>query len=254
MFLKRAWYLVGNKLVRNKYSACSLCTSLAISGVLRCCSYLSTNVKSLFQTFMAQFNINDGSSGRVGNVITYQMYGKSYMRSLPGQYKDKKSEKQLVQRQKMQLVNAFLGPYKDVLRITFQKEAVGRSAFMAAKSYNLLNAIGGVYPEQYLDYTNARVSRGSVPLPAEASVERTEDGVLFKWNDNGLGYGSDTLLVIAGLHSQYATRYKQTGGERRDGSYLWKVKLSEVEQYDFWLVFRDYKERDFSNSMWLGLK
>ncbi|WP_439185261.1 DUF6266 family protein [Carboxylicivirga taeanensis] len=198
-------------------------------------------------------NINEGSSGRIGNVVTYQMYGKSYMRSLPGQYKDKKSERQLAQRQKMQLVNEFLAPYKDVLRITFQKEAIGRSAYMAAKSYNMLHAVGGEYPEQHIDYAKALVSAGAVSLSAEASVVRTEEGLLFRWTNDGQGSPFDTLFVIANVRGQYNTAYKQTEAERKDESYRWKWELSEREKYDIWLVFRDYKERSFSNSLWLGL-
>lgn len=203
---------------------------------------------------MARYNnINEGSSGRVGNVVTYQMYGKSYMRSLPGQYRDKKSLKQLAQRQKMQLVNDFLGPLKNVLRITFKSQAVGRSAYSAAKSYNLLNGIGGAYPEQYIDFTKALVSTGSVPLPKEAGVARTTEGLLFQWENNETKSPFDTLFVIANARDQFNTIYKQSETERSDGSYLWKLDMDTNIQYDVWLVFRDYKERGFSNSMWLGL-
>ncbi|TRX72012.1 DUF6266 family protein [Carboxylicivirga sp. M1479] len=202
---------------------------------------------------MARYNSNDGSSGRIGNVVNYQMYGNSYARSLPGSYRDKKSEKQLAQRQKMELVNGFLGPYKDVVRITFQKEAVGRSAYMAAKSYNMLNAVGGEYPEQHIDYTKALVSMGNVSLPSEACVERTEEGLLFQWKDDGRESPFDTLFLIANERGQYNTEYKQTEAERRDESYLWKFDYCGTEQYDICLVFRDYKERGFSNSLWLGL-
>ncbi len=203
---------------------------------------------------MARFkNINDGLSGKVGNVVIYQMYGKSYMRSMPGKYNDKKSEAQLAQRQKMQLINAFLGPFKDVLRITFKNEAVGRSPYMAAKSFNMLNAIAGEYPEQYIDYSKALVSMGSVSLPPEANIERTNDGLLFSWKNNGESKSSDTLFVVANIRGQNATYYKQTEAQRRDESYLWKLDCAVSEKYDIWLVFRDYKERDFSNSMWLGV-
>ncbi|WP_430815364.1 DUF6266 family protein [Carboxylicivirga sp. RSCT41] len=202
---------------------------------------------------MARFkSINDGTSGKVGNVITYQMYGKSYMRSLPGQYTDKKSERQLAQRQKMQLVNNFLGPYKDVLRLTFKNEAVGRSAFLAAKSYNILHAIRGEYPDQYIDYNQALVSTGTVFFPQEARAERIDEGLHFYWKNEGLNSPHDSLLVIAGLRGQHAVMYKQTEAQRLEESYVWKLDLQRHETYDVWMVFRDYRERGFSNSVWLG--
>ena len=202
---------------------------------------------------MARYNTNDGSSGKVGNVVTYQMYGKSYMRSLPAQYRDKKSDKQLAQRQKMKLVSDFLGPYKEVLRMTFKNEAIGRSAFMAAKSYNMLNAIVGDYPDQYIDYKKVLVSMGSVLLPEEATITLVNEGLLFDWKNGGQGHPSDTLFVIANQRGQYLTDFKLTGVERREESYLWKLDWAGNGKYDVWLVFRDYKERGFSNSWWMGL-
>ena len=203
---------------------------------------------------MARYNkTNDGSSGRVGNIVTYQMYGKSYMRSLPGQYKDRKSEAQLAQRQKMKLINDFLSPYSDVIRMTFKNEAIGRSAFMAAKSYNMLNAVIGEYPDQTIDCSKALVSKGSVPLPKQASAERHESDLLFKWTVDDQQSAFDTLMLIANQRGQYSTLFKQSGAERQDGSFVWKADLSPQEKYDIWLVFRDDKERGFSNSLWLGL-
>ncbi|WP_282038288.1 DUF6266 family protein [Saccharicrinis aurantiacus] len=202
---------------------------------------------------MARYKTSrEGASGKLGNVVTYQMYGKSYVRSLPGSYKDAKSEKQLAQRQKMQLVNGFLSPFKEILRLTFKEEALGRSAYMAAKSYNMRNAIVGEYPEQKIDYTLALVSKGIVPLPAEASITRTADGLLFKWSDEVTGNGSDTLLLIANQRGQYATISKMTGIERKEKSYLWKESTLNNSNTDIWIVFRDYKERGFSDSLWLG--
>ncbi|MCU4176534.1 DUF6266 family protein [Carboxylicivirga sp. N1Y90] len=201
---------------------------------------------------MARYNINDGSSGKIGSVVTYQMYGKSYVRSLPSQYKDKKSVKQLAQRQKMSLVNEFLSPYKDVLKICFQQVASGCSAYAAAKSYNLLNSIYGEFPNQYIDFTKALVSMGSVPLPTNTSIERTHEGLLLQWSKEDSGSALDTLFMIANVRGQYIIEYKQTEARRRDCSYLWKIDSFGNEKYDIWLVFRDYKERGFSNSKYLG--
>jgi len=134
---------------------------------------------------MARYTkMQEGSSGKIGSIVTYQMYGKSYMGSLPSHYKDQKSEKQLVQRQKMQLINKFLSPIKDILRFTFRKEALGRSAYMAAKSYNIRLAISGEYPEQHIDYTKALVSKGDVLLPTDAQAKQTDKGLLFEWKYN----------------------------------------------------------------------
>ncbi|TAJ00329.1 hypothetical protein DMA11_24855, partial [Marinilabiliaceae bacterium JC017] len=67
--------------------------------------------------------ILDAESGSLGPVVVYSMYGRSYVRSKPSQYRDKKSPAQLAQRQKFQLILNFLRPFKDLIRITFAREA-----------------------------------------------------------------------------------------------------------------------------------
>lgn len=123
---------------------------------------------------------------------------------------------------------------------------------MAAKSYNLLHAIGGVYPEQYIDYQKALVSMGAIPLPSEVRCSRTKEGILFQWENEAKNNAFDTLVVIANMRGQYFTEFKLTGVERSEGSFLWKIHLSPKETYDLWVVFRDQYEKDFSNSLWLG--
>ncbi len=193
-----------------------------------------------------------GASGRIGNVIAYEMYGKSYMRSLPGQFHDRKSVRQLAQRQRMQLVNAFLGPYKDVLRMTFQHQANGRSAFHVAKSYNLLHAIEGAYPKQYVNYSKALVSMGKVPLPSNAEISQEPGGIRITWHNDLQASPFDTLMVIANRRGEYNTAFKHTAVARQAGSYFWNIDLVGGKTYDLWMVFRDYRERDFSNSFYLG--
>ncbi len=193
-----------------------------------------------------------GASGRIGNVIAYEMYGKCYMRSLPGQFHDRKSVRQLAQRQRMQLVNAFLGPYKDVLRMTFQHQANGRSAFQAAKSYNLLHAIEGSYPEQYVNHSKALLSMGKVPLPSNAEIRQEPGGIRITWHNDLQASPFDTLMVIANRRGEYNTNYKHTAMARQVGSYFWNMDFVGGATYDVWMVFRDYRERDFSNSFYLG--
>ncbi len=193
-----------------------------------------------------------GASGRIGNVIAYEMYGKCYMRSLPGQFHDRKSVQQLAQRQRMQLINIFLGPYKDVLRMTFQHQANGRSAFQAAKSYNLLYAIEGTYPEQSVNHSKALVSMGKVPLPSNAEMHQEPGGILITWNNDLQASPFDTLMVIANRRGAYNTEFKHTAVARQTGTYFWNMDLVGGQTYDVWMVFRDYRERDFSNSFYLG--
>jgi len=203
---------------------------------------------------MAKFNnINEGSSGKIGSVVTYQMYGKSYMRSLPGSYRDAKSDKQLAQRQKMNLVLDFLRPFKDLIRLTFKEEAVGCSAFQSAQSFNLKSGIKGAYPEQEIDFESALLSKGSVSVPQQVRVLEMQDGLLFEWDRQGDENKNDTLVVMARWRGTFNVACKMTGVKRGDRTYNWKVDGLDSRPLDVWIAFRDCKERGFSNSKYVGV-
>ncbi|WP_075602271.1 hypothetical protein [Saccharicrinis aurantiacus] len=53
-------------------------------------------------------NILDAALGKVGNVLLYERNGLACMRSMISYYRDKKSDKQLRQRQKMSLIMVLL--------------------------------------------------------------------------------------------------------------------------------------------------
>ncbi len=124
------------------------------------------------------------ANGSVVEVIVYNMYGKSYMRSKPSQYKDRKSAAQLEQRMKMTVVNNFLKPFTKLFPVTFAASAVGKTAYHAAKSYNLTNGVCGGFPNLEVDYGNALLSKGNVDLPRQVRATLQAEGILLEWDFN----------------------------------------------------------------------
>lgn len=199
-------------------------------------------------------NILDAASGKIGPVVVYEMYGNTYIRSKPSGYNDRKSTPQLIQRQKMTLVNRFLKSFSKLIKITFAHEAKGRSAFSAAKSFNLKKAIDGTYPDQFINPEKAVLSTGTIILPDHIQMTQQEQGLLFEWDPPYHPQASslDTLVVIAREREHHLVKYRLTGAQRSDQSYFWPMDLFNYGTIDVWAAFRSYKEDDMSESIYLG--
>lgn len=90
---------------------------------------------------------------------------------------------QVRQRTKFSITIEFLKPLTPFLRIGFQTYANKKTAFNAAMSYNVNNAVKGEHPDLELDFSKILVSRGSL-LPAENAAAIASGGNLnFTWPD-----------------------------------------------------------------------
>ena len=129
--------------------------------------------------------IMGGFSGTVGTVVGGNWNGIDYMRSRGANRSDAKSTPQLNQRAKFSVIIQLLKPLKDFLRVGFKSRAVGRSAFNAATSYNMENALTGTFPDYQIDYSKVMVSKGNFPGALNpAAVSGTAAKIAFTWDDN----------------------------------------------------------------------
>jgi hypothetical protein len=125
-----------------------------------------------------------GFSGKVGTVVGGTWKGIHYMRSLPTSVRNPRSEAQVTQRTKFLVTIEFLKPITPFVRAGFKAYANKQTAFNAAMSYNVNNAVIGSFPDFELDYPNAMVSRGSL-LQAEGGSATVGTGSMtFAWTDN----------------------------------------------------------------------
>lgn len=154
---------------------------------------------------MAQIKkgILTGASGRIGNLVVCERYGKSYIRTLPSHMNHPNSDKQLAQRMRFAVVQQFLKPVLKFIKITFVAYADGRSGYSSAMSYNLNHALKGTYPNITLDYALARVSYGKLPTAQQASIHQTAPNTLtITWQGQTQGKGAkDTDFAAVLLFS-----------------------------------------------------
>ncbi len=193
-------------------------------------------------------------SGKIGDLIIYEMDGKTYARSKPLSYKDCKSPLQLNQRQKLILVNDFLRPFKDILKKTFFNKENTKRPYLRAQSYNLKYATIGFYPDLEINYAKALLCKGDLPSTKNVKAYYTEEGVVIEW-ENSKGYSRDTLLVMLRQKGTIYSMYKFTGVERSEEYYLWKDTAKyNPDEIQLWIAFRDPMEEEMSDSLYVELQ
>ncbi len=137
-----------------------------------------------------------GFSGKVGSVVGGSWKGIAYMRSQAQSVHNPRTEGQLDQRSKFALTINFLKPITDYVRTGYKHYAHKQTAFNAAMSYNIKNAISGDYPNYSVDFTKTLVARGSLVPAHDAAAVSESSAVTFTWTDNS-GEGNAQMTDIA---------------------------------------------------------
>ena len=124
-------------------------------------------------------------SGKVGTVIGASWKGISYMRGIAATVSNPRTPAQLAQRAKFAAAIKFLQPLTPFLRVGYKSQAIQMSAFNAAMSYTVKNALTGTYPDYEIDYPKAMVSQGNFPGALNpATTSATANEVEFTWENN----------------------------------------------------------------------
>lgn len=196
-------------------------------------------------------------SGKVGTVVGAIWKGIGTIRALPASFTDPQTEGQVNQRTKFSAVVAFLQPNQAFVKQGFRFFAIRMSAFNAAQSYVLKNAITGTAPNFSVDYPNALVSRGKLEGVLGGTAGVTTGTLSVLWTDNsaqGNAKPDDQVMLLA---------YNSTKGEshilledpatRTDGSISTALPAHYVgDTVQVYLAFQAADGSMVSNSTHLG--
>lgn len=160
-------------------------------------------------------------SGKVGNVVGATWRGIDYLRILPANVTNPRTPAQGRQRQAFLLVMRFLSPLLDFIRIGYRGFADGMSAYNAAMSYVLRNAVVGDFPDQVIDFGRVLVSRGNLRGVVAATASSPQSRTIqVEWEDNSeLGGVSahDTAIVVVYNGDKMDVSHKLEAGSRSQG-------------------------------------
>ena len=198
-----------------------------------------------------------GFSGKVGNVIGATWKGIDYMRIKPSSVANPRTPGQLDQRSKFATVLRFLQPMTDFLRVGFRLYAIKMTQFNNAMSYNLNNAVTGMYPNFMIDYANALVTRGNLTGAFNAAASSPAAGsVEITWNDNsgsGSALATDRALIVLLNTQRQEAMFTTQGPERSVGSETISVPAEySGEDVEVFLGFISEDGTRVANSVYLG--
>lgn len=211
-------------------------------------------------------SILNGLSGRVGELVFYQVGGKTYTRRRPGkQSKATKAKTSQLKRQSqsvMSQTHAFLKNLTHILRFGYQNHIDGASRpYHAAVSYTTKNSFKFKGNAKVLDISLVKLSRGTLLGPQDPRAERVADGVEFTWTDNseqGSSKSSDQAFVVLLNSGENGTVWEFMGSRRASGKHILSLSSqSSAIQWHAWLAFSQEnpwtKKRTLSDSVYLGI-
>lgn len=100
--------------------------------------------------------------GRTGNNVGRVLRGKNVFSMRPSPSQKPPTSLQLAVRMRLAMMSDFYSWVTDLLDLGFQDYTAEMSAFNAAVSYGLRNAVTGVSPNFTVDYTKVMFSRGKL--------------------------------------------------------------------------------------------
>lgn len=197
-------------------------------------------------------------SGKVGTVIGSTWKGKAVMRGLPVGRKGSPTQSQILQKAKFGLMIKFLQPLTSLLNLTFDSLAAGMSGINKAFSYNLQNAITGIYPDLTINYSMVLVSRGDLPLAgAPAAASATVGKIVFNWTDNsGLGKAKATDIAFVAVFCESLNHWiydQNTAAVRNVGTYSLDASAFSGKPVQTYIGFVSANGKTYSNSMYTGV-
>ena len=195
-------------------------------------------------------------SGKVGPIVGSSWKGKAYIRSMAFSYNDANTEEQQMQRQKFGVMGKFVAGASGFVKYGFKSQAKGMTECNAAMSYNVVNAIGGTFPNYKVDFASVLLSKGSLAEPYAPSVTVVEDSLVLGWTDNsGVGNAdaNDFMMYYLYNSSKGNSVYNTEACVRSATTFTVSLpSLWSGDSVEVYIAFRSHNSAESSNSLYLG--
>jgi len=200
--------------------------------------------------------INGGFTGKVGTVTGYIRNGGNFMRSRRRRKDNVKSEKRLVQQQKIKICNEFTKPFSGsgFFNTSFPANGATSTGYNRATSAIMNRAIVKE-PEVSLQYPLVLISMGMLPGAVYASALANDDGdIVFSWVDNtgtGTAKEEDKVLMVAYFPETKTAMYEISASTRKEGKAVLQLK-SMKGIAETWIGFVSADESNAADSVYTG--
>ncbi|UZD23915.1 DUF6266 family protein [Algoriphagus halophytocola] len=208
-----------------------------------------------------QNNIFGAIRGSMGNLVFYQLNGKTVIRQKPGPRQKPASERQLYQQEAFRIGQKFVTPLREALNFTLKKKKGGfGSGVNRALSWVIRNAIVNENKKPILYPEKVKVTKGWLLGPENLMAERVSSfKIILNWSPNawqGSGREEDRLFVIVYSPESKKVHTIYEGNYRKSGSQLVELPWTDPEIGKVYIYVSFYSQngyvREFSDSVCLG--
>jgi len=198
-----------------------------------------------------------GLSGKVGNIIGGSWKGIDYIRIKPSSVANPRTVGQVNQRNKFTATLEFLQPNKEFINVGYKSLAIKKTAFNAAMSEILGNAITGTAPNFTVDYPNVLVSKGSLKGILNPSFDSATSGqVTLNWSDNSSEINAnndDRLMTLIYNPDKKESVVKLIGSSRSIAAQMIAIPSNfSGDTIHVYTAFISADGKSISNSSYVG--
>lgn len=193
--------------------------------------------------------------GKVGPVVGSSWKGIPYIKSAYKKRTEKVSAKELGNRDKFAMAQAWLKPLLPFVREGYKGYTKTVEGYHAAKSYLLMNCFTGIAPNTSIDPSLMKVSYGDLPLSANIKVKQGKNGLLqFTWSKAAVKGTSaqDQVMLLAYDVDHKIAYYNLNGQFRNTGADVLVTDATPGRTYQLYLAFTAADRSRQSNSAYLG--
>jgi hypothetical protein len=209
---------------------------------------------------MAKGNIGgwDGFIGRTGDSVIYFRMGKLVKRRI-GRSSKPATKSQNQSREKLKIANNFISPVRGFINLGMKLEGK-----LLKKTPNDLmlghvmskGMITGEYPDQKIDFTAVKFSKGSMKETPALKVNLNYEGLDFSWDTDlipGQFRRDDRLMVLAYFPELKSAEFETQIARRSEGKYQFKLdKYEKPALMEVYASFIAADEKSISTSVYLG--
>jgi hypothetical protein len=203
--------------------------------------------------------INGPFSGKVGNIVGYELNGQNVIRSLSSYTKRKPTALTLINRGRMAAVSKFLSPLKRVIAFGYRNvvqdgNRVGTFQMAQSQVFKQALAYGeGAVP--YVDPEKVFLFRGELPTPQRLEAVRNEHSISVSWHVEPHTFREAVLLLVAYDPEKSFVLFEEGGAKASRGVFDWEVSQSVLDTFEslhiyggFYDIVRDRR----SDSVYAG--
>jgi hypothetical protein len=197
----------------------------------------------------------EGFTGKLGHLVSYKLKGQQVTRHI-GRITKAPSLAQLAIRQKVAIVNNFLGPIVPLINVGYQFEVAGttKNQYNAAVSYHTKHATAGVYPNIIMDYSKAMISQGALEPVMAPTVTLNGTVMEFTWQVPAVmdGIRNDRTLLLVYCPELGRGNYVLSGARRSAGRDEIELSARYIgKELHCYIAFRASNGNSISDSVWV---